>query len=281
ARSIDMLVEEGLSVRVVSLPAGKDPDEIVLAGGSDAFAALLEASTPWVEFKIEAACKRIATKFASKSEIAREAMQVIAHVRDPIERDQYVKAMARRLDIDETALRHARFSAPAHGGASPPLQRANDGVAARARPRSAPDPPSVERELLQIILARPALIGAAAARVVPDDLEQERFRDAFALLLDRRDEVEHGLNPLSVFSDVESSAELAKLALAAPPMSAEEDEQRLSRVLDRFDRRRLERRLSSVDAEMNSLLTEGRTVPIALRDEYNALALRLRGLGAA
>ena len=63
-------------------------------------------------------------------------------------------------------------------------------------------------------------------------------------------------------------------------MSAEDDERRLSRVLDRFDRRRLERRLSTVDVEMNSLLTEGRTVPIALREEYNALALRLRGLGA-
>jgi len=234
-----------------------------------------------VEFKIEAACRRIATKFATKSEIAREAMQVIAHVRDPIERDQYVKAMGRRLDIDESALRHARYSGPAPGNAPPQPQRAPHDVAVRARPRSAPDPPSVERELLQIILARPALIGAAAARVAPGDLEQERFREAFALLLDRRDEVEHGLNPLSVFSDEESSAELAKLAMAAPPMSAEEDERRLSRVLDRFDRRRLERRLSNVDAEMNSLLTDGRTVPIALREEYNALALRLRGLGAA
>lgn len=281
ARSIDMLIEEGLAVRVVSLPEGKDPDEIVRDGGAASFAALLAASTPWVDFKIETACRRIATEFANKSEIAREAMQVIAHVRDPIERDQYVKAMARRLDIDESALRHARFSPPARGAGSAQAQRATDDTPVRARPRSAPDPPSVERELLQIILVRPSLIGVAAARVAPDDLEQTQFREAFARLLERREEVERGLNPLSVFSDDDSSAELARLALAAPPMSAEDDERRLSRVLDRFDRRRLERRLSSVDVEMNSLLTEGRTVPVALREEYNALALRLRGLGAA
>ncbi|HKW44935.1 MAG TPA: DNA primase, partial [Candidatus Eremiobacteraceae bacterium] len=272
SRSIDMLIDEGLSVRVVRLPDGKDPDEIVLAGGAQTFSSLLDASTPWVDFKIEMACSRIAKTFASKSDIAREAMQVIAHVRDPIERDQYVKAMARRLDVDETALRRARFTPASHAGAAQ-LQRAPDEKAVRARPRTSPDPPSVERELLQIVLTRPSLISAAVARISPDDLEQAQFRDAFALLVERRGEVEQGLNPLSVFSDDENSAELAKLALAAPPMSAEDDEQRLSRVLDRFDRRRLERRLSTVDVEMNSLLTEGRSVPVALREEYNALAL--------
>jgi DNA primase len=278
APSFDMLIDEGLSVRVVSLPAGKDPDEIVLDGGASAFTALLAASIPWVDFKIDMACSRIAQAFASKSDIAREAMQVIAHVRDPIERDQYVKAMARRLDVDETALRQARFSPPAHGaGAAQPNRRSDEPVI-RARPRSAPDPPSVERDLLQIVLARPSLIGVAAARVSPDDLELDQFREAFARLVEHRVEVEQGLNPLSVFSDDESSAELARLALAAPPVSAEDDERRLSRVLERFDRRRLERRLSTVDVEMNSLLTEGRTVPTALREEYNALALRLRGL---
>jgi DNA primase len=280
ARSIDMLIEEGLSVRVVGLPDGKDPDEIILSGGAEAFTALLTSSTPWVDFKIEMACRRIAKTFANKSEIAREAMQVIAHVRDPIERDQYVKAMARRLDVDESALRRARFSPPSHGAGTAQTPRAADDAPVRARPRTAPDPPSVERELLQIVLTRPSLIAAAAARVSPDDLEQAQFREAFGRLVERRDEVERGLNPLSVFSDDESSGELARLALSAPPMSAEDDERRLLRVLDRFDRRRLERRLSTVDVEMNSLLTEGRTVPIALREEYNALALRLRGLGA-
>jgi len=262
------------------LPDGKDPDEIILAGGAEAFAALLVASTPWVDFKIEMACRRITKTFANKSEIAREAMQVIAHVRDPIERDQYVKAMARRLDVDESALRRARFTPPPHGAGTAQAPRASDDAPVRARPRTAPDPPSVERELLQIVLTRPSLIAAAAARVSPDDLEQAQFREAYGRLVERRDEVERGLNPLSVFSDDESSGELAKLALSAPPMSAEDDERRLLRVLDRFDRRRLERRLSTVDVEMNSLLTEGRTVPIALREEYNALALRLRGLGA-
>ncbi len=37
ARSIDMLNEEGLSVRVARLPEGRDPDDIVLRDGAEAF----------------------------------------------------------------------------------------------------------------------------------------------------------------------------------------------------------------------------------------------------
>ncbi|HLJ84331.1 MAG TPA: DNA primase [Candidatus Eremiobacteraceae bacterium] len=279
ARSIDMLVEEGLAVRVVTLPAGTDPDEVVLGGGREAIQALLDASTPWVDFKIDITCRRIAARFANKGEIAREALAVIAHVRDPIERDQYVKAMARRLDIDEGALRRAKYT-PAASAAVTGARRDADAPIVRAPHTTRPEPPSIERDLLQIVLSRPVFLGVVAARVTPDDLEDDRFREVFEQLLAHRDEVERGLNPVSVLSENEGSGEFAKLALSAPTMSVEEDERRLARVLERFDRRRAERRLSSVDAEMNVLLTEGRAVPSALRDEYNALAVRLFGLDA-
>jgi DNA primase len=279
ARSIDMLVEEGLAVRVVTLPVGTDPDEVVLGGGRAAFQTLLDASTPWVDFKIEITCRRIAARFANKGEIAREALAVIAHVRDPIERDQYVKAMARRLDIDEGALRRAKYT-PAASAAVSGARRDADAPIVRAPHTTHPEPPSIERDLLQIVLSRPAFLNVVAARVTPDDLEDDRFREVFEQLLAHRDEVERGLNPVSILSENEDSGEFARLALSAPTMSVEEDERRLARVLERFDRRRAERRLSTVDAEMNVLLTEGRAVPSALRDEYNALAVRLFGLDA-
>ena len=280
ARSIDMLVDEGLAVRVVTLPPGADPDEVVLAGGRSAFQALLDSSVPWVDFKIDLTCRRIAAKFASKSEIAREALAVIAHVRDPIERDQYVKAMARRLDIDESALRLARYSPASVSTSASAVRRDPDAPIVRAQAPSRPDPPSIERDLLQIVLSRPALLSAAAARISESDFDDGRFRQVFEELIARRDDIEGGLSPVSILSENEESAEFARLALAAPPMSVEEDERRLARVLERFERRRVERRLSSVDAEMNVLLTEGRAVPSALRDEYNALAVRLFGLDA-
>lgn len=274
ARSIDMLVEEGLLVRVARLPEGRDPDDIVLGDGSEAFAALLSASQPWIDFKIELACKRISAQFSSKADIARQAMGVIAQVRDPIERDQHVKIMARKLDVSESALRALR---PA-----PTPQRPNDD---RGHPiqRRAPAPTqalSVERELMQLVLVNPNFLDAAAAHVSTQDFADEELARAFASLLRRRDEIARGINPLTVLADETNITELTRLALSSPPLQADEDERRLERILERFERARLERRLSSVDAEMNRLLTAEKSVPEPLRDEYNSLTATLRGAAA-
>ncbi|MDQ2817535.1 MAG: DNA primase, partial [Candidatus Eremiobacteraeota bacterium] len=270
ARSVDMLVDEGLSVRVVRLPEGKDPDALVRGGGRQRFEELIDASLPWVDFKIEMACDRIASRFVSKSEVAREAMGIIAQVRDPIERDQYVKAMARRLDVSESALRGQRPQAVAY---RPPA--ADREIVRRAAPLT--QPLSIERELLRIVLSRPALLPAATTSVRSAEFDDEPLRGAFAKLESNRDAVVHGLNPLALFSQDDETGSLTRLALSSPPLSLEEDEQRLAAVLERFARRRLERRLSTVDEEVNRLEKLGQAVPKPLRDEYVALASSLFG----
>lgn len=272
ARSIDMLVEEGLHVRVARLPQGRDPDDIVLADGAHAFAALLDASQPWRDFKIELACSRISARFADKSDIARQAMAVILQVRDPIERDQYVKAMARKLEIGEHALRQVRpQAAPA---------RVPSRDSSRGSHRRAPGPaesPSIEREFVQLLLVRPELLVQTASHLSADDFSDEELRTVFVTLQQRGAEITQGVNPLTILADQPDIAELSRLSLASPPLSLEEDERRLARILERFERQRMERRLSSVDAEMNGLLTSGQSVPEPLREEYNFLAATLHG----
>lgn len=279
ARSIDMLVEERLHVRVARLPRGRDPDDIVYNDGRDAFAQLLDASLPWVDFKIELACARIAEKFSSKSDIARQAMAVIAQVRDPIERDQYIKRMARKLDVAESSLRHVGMQP---GNATQPRRdqfspsRDLHAVPQRRTP-AVTEAPSVERELVQLVLVRPALFALVADRLSADEFFDDAARAAFVTLLARRAELDAGINPLTLLADHGDIAELTRLALASPPLSLEDDEQRLARIVERFERRRMERRLSNVDAEINALLTSGQAIPGPLRDEYNTLAASVHG----
>lgn len=272
ARSIDMLVEEGLAVSIVALPPGTDPDELILNNGAEAFGLLLAGAQRWIDFKIDLACKRIASKFASKSDIAREAMSVIAQVRDPIERDQYVNAMARRLDVRADALRQARVQ-------SLNQQRARTGPEA-APIRRAPAitrPVSTERDVLQIIFARPELLPQALERISSDDFEDAELRSVFERVTEHAHDLEHGVNPLTIFADDAIGEQLARMALASPPLPYEDDERRLMLIAQRFERQRSERRLSSIDEEINAFITSDRTVPESLRDEYNALAASLRG----
>jgi DNA primase len=269
SRSIDMLVDEGLTVEVVALPAGKDPDEYVRDEGAERFKLLLAASVPWKDFKLEIAFKPATAKFANPSDIAREMMRVVAQERDPIVRDRYIKAISRRLDISERALRtiDRADTQPAKSG---------DGNGHRRMPAGA-RAPSVERELIQLLIARPQFVERAMKRLRADELEDEMLSAAYRRLLENSGPLAEGLNPLTLFSDDPMGGELARLALSSPPLSVEEDQHRLERLLDRFDKRRMERRLWTIDEEINKLLTQGFPIPDALREEYNALAASLRG----
>jgi DNA primase len=271
ARSIDMLNDEGLSVRVAQLPEGRDPDDIVLRDGAAAFEALLQGSQKWIDFKIEMACRRISAQFSSKTDIARQAMGVIDHVRDPIERDQYIKAMARRLEVSESALRAVRPQLAA------PVRPNGDGSHAHRRTPPPAHALSVERELIALVLVQPKFLETVTERIADGELADEEMARTYAALLRHRDAIARGINPLTVLADETNIAELTRLALSSPPLAADEEQQRLERILERFERQRLERRLSSVDAEINRLLTAGKSVPEPLRDEYNSLAATLRG----
>jgi DNA primase len=274
ARSIDMLVDEGLLVRVVRLPKGRDPDSIVLEDGRDVFASLLEQSQGWVDFKIELACARISGTFSRKADSAREAMAVIAQVRDPIERDQYVKTMARKLDVSEAALRAVRPQAA--GPVVAPVANATSDVAHRRSPAPVAAL-SVERELVALVLVKPAFIEAVAPRISGEDFADEDMARAYAALVRQRADLGRGINPLTLVADDPNIADLTRMALSSPPLDPHDEEQLLERLLERFERQRLERRLWTIDAEMNRLLNQGASVPDALRDEYNSLAATLRG----
>jgi DNA primase len=275
SKNVDMLVDEGLQVRVVTLPAGRDPDEIVREEGADAFDELLAASQPWVDFKIDLACKQISVRFSNKSDVARQAMSVVSRVSDPIERDQYVKIMARKLDVSESALRAVRRSQPA-----PARSSGNGGDAIHRRTSSPMQTPSVDRELIAMILVRPKLLPQALEHVRVEDFSDHQLAQTYATLIEQSDTLARGVNPLTVLTDASNITDLTRLALSSPPLDAQEEAQRFERILQHFERQRLERRLYSVDAEMNRLLTAGESVPVPLRDEYNSLATTLRGAAA-
>jgi len=136
---------------------------------------------------------------------------------------------------------------------------------------------SAERELVALILVQPKFIEAVAGRISGEDFADEEMARAYAVLLQLRGELARGINPLTLLADETNIAELTRLALSSPPLRPDEEEQRLERILERFERQRLERRLSSIDAEINRLLTKGVSIPEPLREEYNSLAARLRG----
>jgi DNA primase len=92
-------------LRVMSLPDGKDPDELIRSDPS-AWPALVRAAMPVIDFvllRLEA--RHDLTTAHGKAAAADEVADVLAGVANPIEQDSYTKEVATRLKVDPEAVR--------------------------------------------------------------------------------------------------------------------------------------------------------------------------------
>ncbi len=91
-------------IRVVTLPEGMDPDEVV-AANPEAWSSLVERAQTVVNYVLEVLCTdRDMEDPKAKSEIAHQLLPLIEDVADPVERETYRQNLARRLKVDERAL---------------------------------------------------------------------------------------------------------------------------------------------------------------------------------
>jgi DNA primase len=98
-RAIDILAEEALKVQVVTLPAGKDPDEFLEINGKEEFLQYIQNNKlSYIEFKINRYLKDEKTlNLEAKVKIVNAIKNDINNLKSPIEKDYYVKILAQKL----------------------------------------------------------------------------------------------------------------------------------------------------------------------------------------
>ena len=284
AKSIEILREAGCTARVVTLPAGDDPDSFVRAHGVERFRALLAQAMPSVQFTLDRYVEASDAGAKNAAETARRAEEyLLTHVPSQ-EQDRWRVYVAGRLGLSADDLRRSRLiTNPKHF-----MPRAPGGEPAPARagrhivPGSV-DAPSFERQVLAIMLEEPLLLAEYAERIRPERFEQPLLRRLYATLIDRRKELLQPSDVGVLFSeDDEASAVIGQIAGAERSNTvcfADTDDRRafLDRVIARFRVDDLQRRYREVDSLLNQLLEAGKSIPGDLRDEHRALAAKLKG----
>jgi DNA primase len=100
-RAIQVLLGEGLRIRVISVPDGKDPDEFIRLGGPEAYSRLVEGAQPFFAFLVEQSRGVLSRKdVEGKVAFVEDVIPYLAAVADPIERQEYAKEVAGRAGLD-------------------------------------------------------------------------------------------------------------------------------------------------------------------------------------
>lgn len=100
-RGIDLILEQGLTPKVLFLPDNEDPDSYVQKIGGDEFLKYAQAhKTSFLDFKIDVLKK--SDGFASEEQTQasiRDLVSSIAKIQDELAREVYLKSLAQKLDM--------------------------------------------------------------------------------------------------------------------------------------------------------------------------------------
>lgn len=103
-RGTDMLLAEGMNVKVLLLPDSKDPDEFARSYSAEDFRKYIEDNqTDFIVFKINVLLKGV-TDPIKRSEAVGSIVQSISVIKDPILRDTYIRECANRTGVSERTL---------------------------------------------------------------------------------------------------------------------------------------------------------------------------------
>ena len=104
-RGIDMILAQGMNVKVLLLPDGEDPDSFARSHSADEYVAYIDQhQTDFIEFKTSLLMGDVQSDPLKKSTLVNDIVASIAVVSDKILRTIYIKKCSQMLEVDEQTL---------------------------------------------------------------------------------------------------------------------------------------------------------------------------------
>jgi DNA primase len=178
-RALDVFVQNEVDLRVATLPAGLDPCDLLVQQGAEPFRLALAQAVDVLEFKLNRVWAAEASQGVEGKRRAVEAvLGIIALAPElpgkegAVKQELMVNRIAQRLALkEETVWARLRELRARRRSSADDNGRREEREAERKAPA-----PGRERELLEVVLADPALVPVVATEVAPEHLEHPGLR---------------------------------------------------------------------------------------------------------
>ncbi|HEY9479198.1 MAG TPA: DNA primase [Gemmatimonadaceae bacterium] len=268
-RSGDELLRHGMSVQVVTLPPGEDPDSFVDKNGAAGLTAQLSLAIDVFERKVQLLER--AGWFADLRGKRRALDRLLPTVRattDPITRDIYLsraceaagvsrEVLERELEEEERGGRGRGRSARAAVPSTPAPQQDEREAGGAMRESRTTQPPRVprnpasriERELIWVLLHHRTRIEEVGEQIGPDELRDPALREIYAALLATSPDAPLDDVAERIPSDTDARSLFVELAEEPPGEGFQVDSVLISSV-SKIRGATIRRRLREIDREM-------------------------------
>ena len=104
-RSIDMLLTEGMNIRVLLFPDGDDPDSFARKHPQDYVEKFIEnEALDFIDFKAEILFKEVGNDPIKKAEAIRDIVKSVSFVQNALKREVYLKEVSNKFGLSEQSL---------------------------------------------------------------------------------------------------------------------------------------------------------------------------------
>ncbi len=104
-RGIDLVLKEGLNVKVLPLPDGEDPDSYSKKTGSSGFIEYIKKNeTDFIQFKTRLLLKKAGDDPIAKARLITDVIKSVAVIPDSITRSVYIRECSKLLNVNENIL---------------------------------------------------------------------------------------------------------------------------------------------------------------------------------
>lgn len=280
-RGLDLFVNSGLGVKVVTLPVGEDPDTFVRKKGVEAF-ALLEAAAPsLLDYVLNHSVKQAdAGSLESRIRSVDEVLCILQKSEHPIERQERIRIVAERLGISEARLieRYPVLLAQPKRGEEAPRAQPAEGLPLKSLFKGFPE----ERDLL-LLLLHGKLSPADIRRLQPESFTVAPCRKLVEIALAHVDRD----GRISLRSVLEESVDDPDCGALATELSMREDhfddvQTHITDCLDCLDRKRSEQVMRELIVRLKTAEREGRMDEAHLLNvQINEVRMRKAGTPTA
>ena len=221
-RGAEVLLAEGLSVRVVALPPGEDPDSLIVSQGPEAFGRLVAGAQSIVDYEIDVLSAREPPgSEAGALRVTRAVLATVARVPERTQQERLLRQASARLGVSEAALREDLRRTRRRQ----PRARKEDEAPVRARAPIAH--PREEVTLAELLAADPGVADLVRTYLPVEHLTDTFCRTIVRALLEGRD-LQAGLpggaeSPGNDPAEAEEVQRLASAVLMAPVRVVGED----------------------------------------------------------
>lgn len=156
-RGIDLLLEEGMNVKVLLLPDGEDPDSFARSRNAFEFTVYIQQhETDFIRFKTQLLLNEAGSDPIKRAALISDILQSIAVIPDNIIRSVYIKECSNLLEIKEQVLLNELNKIRAQRRKAPSLHRSSVSATVDNDTVSVSQTDSAETKTEETTMAKPA-----------------------------------------------------------------------------------------------------------------------------